>query len=281
MKKDHRLGIYEKAMPNSMTIPEKLCCAKDFGFDFMELSIDETPEKLARLDMSGDERLRLVSDMAIFVPIRTICLSGHRKYPLGSMDPEIRRESLHIMERAIRLACDLGVRVIQIAGYDVYYEDSTAETGALFLEGLRESVGIASAHGVILAFETMETPFMNNVKKAMVYVNELDSPYLQVYPDIGNCTNAAVSYNEDILQDLWSGKGHIAAVHLKETEPGKFREIEYGKGHVDFARVIKAAMSLGVRLYVTEFWDDPQKDYKERIACSKQFIDRIFAGIHC
>jgi len=33
--------------------------------------------------------------------------------------------------------------------------------------------------------------------------------------------------------------GHIAAMHLKETLPGKFREIPYGTGHVDFVNGIK------------------------------------------
>ena len=36
------------------------------------------------------------------------------------------------MAVAIRLACDLGVRLIQLAGYDVYYEPGTKETRAYF-----------------------------------------------------------------------------------------------------------------------------------------------------
>ena len=56
--------------------------------------------------------------------------------------------------------------------------------------------------------------------------------------------------------DLRLGRGHIAALHLKETRPGVFREIPYGEGHVDFAGAIDAAWALGVRRYVTEFWYD-------------------------
>jgi hypothetical protein len=37
--------------------------------------------------------------------------------------------------------------------------------------------------GCHLAFETMETAFMNTVGKAMAYVDRIQSPYLQVYPD--------------------------------------------------------------------------------------------------
>jgi len=273
-----KLGIYEKAMPGAMSMEGKLRTAKEFGFDFMEMSIDETPQKLARLDMSKAERTELIRLMReTELPVRTICLSGHRKFPLGSADPDIRAKSAVIMRGAIGLAYDLGVRVIQIAGYDVYYEESTEATRACFLEGLRRSVEIAAEYGVVLAFETMETPFMNNVKKAMIYVREIASPYLQVYPDVGNCTNAAADYREDVVLDLMSGKGHIAAMHLKETAPGKYREVEFGNGHVDFERVIRAALAMGVRLFVTEFWENAEIEYREHIRYSKKFIDEKFA----
>lgn len=275
MKRSYRLGLYEKSMPDTLSMEEKLQTAKQFGYDFLEMSIDETPEKLARLEMPVAERTALLNTMRqAGLPIRTICLSGHRKYPMGSMDDKVRARSMEIMEQAIRLACDLGVRVIQIAGYDVYYEESTANTKARFLESLRYSVEVAAAHGVILAFETMETSFMNNVKKAMVYVREVNSPYLQVYPDTGNCMNAAVAYREDVIQDMCSGNGHIVAMHLKETVPGKFRDIAYGAGHVDFTQLIKAALQQGVRLFVTEFWDTPYTPYLEHIQFSKAFIDQ-------
>ena len=62
----------------------------------------------------------------------------------------------------------------------------------------------------------------------MVYVNRVNSPYLNVYPDLGNVTNAAVTYGTDVEEDLETGRGHLAAMHLKETLPGKFREIPFG-----------------------------------------------------
>ena len=123
--KAYSIGLYEKAMPGNLSWTEKILAAKKAGYDFIEISIDETDEKLKRLDMSKEERIGLVSLMqALDMPIRTMCLSGHRKYPLGSNDPEIRQRSMEIMEKALQLADDLGVRIIQLAGYDVYYEQS-------------------------------------------------------------------------------------------------------------------------------------------------------------
>ena len=121
-----------------------------------------------------------------------------------------------------------------------------------------------------MGFETMETPFMNTTEKAMHYVDLINSPYLGVYPDSGNLTNAAKTYGTSVLDDLETGRGHIVALHLKETVPGKFREIPFLTGHVDFDSVICKAWSLGIRRYVTEMWDVGKESWKEDIkfACS-------------
>ena len=255
MEKKYSLGLYEKAMPSELSWEEKLLSAKAAGYDFMEISIDETEEKLSRLNMPLKERQQLILTMhKIGIPIRTMCLSGHRKYPLGSSNPAIRARGMEIMDKAIRLADDLGVRIIQLAGYDVYYEESSVET-------------------------KKETEFMNTVEKAMKYVTLVNSSYLQIYPDIGNLTNAACIYKNDTLEDLELGRGHLLAMHLKETVPGKFREIPYGTGHVAFEEAINKAWEMQVRKFVTEFWYMGNSDWQEDLisACEKfsKILDRM------
>ncbi|GAB6104803.1 L-ribulose-5-phosphate 3-epimerase UlaE [Blautia glucerasea] len=276
--KAYTLGLYEKAMPKELNWKEKLETAKATGYDFVEISIDETDEKLARLDWSKEERRELVDLMyQIGVPVRTMCLSGHRKYPIGSNDPKICARGMEIMEKAIQLADDLGIRIIQLAGYDVYYEESTSETVQRFGENLKKCERMAARAGIVLGFETMETEFMNTVEKAMRYVNKIDSPYLGVYPDMGNITNAAKEYGTDVLEDIRTGTGHLDAVHLKETVPGVFREVRFGTGHVDFPSVIHETWKAGVRRYVTEFWytGDPEwkKDLDLAVGMMRPLLD--------
>ena len=269
--KEYAIGLYEKAMPPTLSWREKLAFAKEAGYDFVEISIDEKDEKLARLDWTREERLELVRTMyEVGLPIRSMCLSGHRKYPFGSADPEIRRRSMEIMEKAIVLADDLGIRIIQLAGYDVYYEDSTEQSKALFRENLKKAAEMAAVRGIMMGFETMETDFMNTVWKSMYYVDAVGSPYLGVYPDSGNLTNAAKASGGNVLDDMYAGRGHIVALHLKETVPGVFREVPFLTGHVDFPAVIERAWNLGIRRYVTEMWyvgnDDTWAD-DIRFAC--------------
>ena len=277
--KAYTLGLYEKAMPSTLSWKEKMLAAKKAGYDFIEISIDETDDKLSRLDMTRQERAELVDLMEeTGMPIRTMCLSGHRKYPLGSMDEATRERGMEIMEKALQLAEDLGVRIIQLAGYDVYYEEGNEQTKKLFSENLKKATEMAAKKGVLLGFETMETEFMNTVQKSMQYVNMVNSVYLNVYPDLGNITNAAKVYGKDVLDDIETGRGRLVAMHLKETVPGKFREIPFGTGHVDFEAGIKKAWELGVRRYVTEFWytgnPEWEKDMDFAVSMMTKILDK-------
>lgn len=269
----YRLGLYEKSMPGTLTLREKLEETKKAGFDYMELSVDETDEKLARLDWNAREAGKLTEDICdTGVPIHSICLSGHRKYPMGHPDPAVRERSMEIMEKAMILADRISARIIQLAGYDVYYEEGTAETRRYFEENLEKSALLAAKYGVIIAFETMETPFMNTVAKAMEQVHRVDSPYLQVYPDVGNLTNAAVAAKDSVERDLAVGRGHLAAVHLKETFPGVYREVPYGTGHVDFVSAAATALELGVRAFVGEFWYTGSESWQQDLKDANDFL---------
>ena len=272
MAKQYLLGMYEKAVPNDITWEERLTVARESGFDYVEISVDETDAKLARLDWTADERrelLRLQQECGL--PIRSMCLSGHRKYPFGATDPAVRERSMQIMEKALHLACDLGVRTIQLAGYDVYYEDGTDETRKYFAENLARATEMAAREGVLLGFETMETPFMDTVEKSMAYVNQVDSPYLGVYPDLGNLTNASFLYGKSVTDDLATGRGHLLAAHCKETVAGAYREIHFGTGTTDW-EALDECVKQGVRRYVAEFWYVGSENWREETAFASEYV---------
>ena len=61
LSKQIPLGIYEKALPAGECWLERLQLAKTLGFDFVEMSVDETDDRLSRLDWSREQRLALVN----------------------------------------------------------------------------------------------------------------------------------------------------------------------------------------------------------------------------
>ncbi len=144
LSKQIPLGIYEKrSLPGVLAGTLRL--AKTLGFDFVEMSVDETDARPARLDWSREQRPALVSAVAeTGVRVPSMCLSAHRRFPLGSEDDAVRAQGLEIMRKAIQFAQDVGIRVIQLAGYDVYYQQANDETRCRFRDGLKESVDMAS-----------------------------------------------------------------------------------------------------------------------------------------
>lgn len=274
--KKYEIGLYEKAMRNTLTWKEKLQCAKECGYDYLEISIDATEEKINRIYMDTEEKREIME--AIFdtgIPIGSISVSALTKYALGDPDQAVRDRGMEIAEKSIQLSSALGVRTVMIPGYDIYYGESTIETKRYFLENIRKIAEIAEREGILVGFETMENNFMNTTGKAVQYVNMVDSAYLKIYPDAGNITNAAVANRHDVCEDLSLGKGKLIALHLKETKPDVYREVPFLTGHVEFERIINTAWKLGVRRYVTELWDVGQPQWKEDICFANRSMKRL------
>ena len=274
--KKYEIGLYEKAIRNTLTWKEKLQCAKECGYDYLEISIDATEEKINRIYMDTEEKREIME--AIFdtgIPIGSMSVSALTKYALGDPDQAVRSRGMEIAEKSIQLASALGVRTVMIPGYDIYYGESTIETKRYFLENIRKIAEIAEREGILVGFETMENNFMNTTGKAVQYVNMVDSAYLKIYPDAGNITNAAVANRHDVCEDLSLGKGKLIALHLKETKPDVYREVPFLTGHVEFERIINTAWKLGVRRYVTELWDVGQPQWKEDICFANRSMKRL------
>ena len=274
--KKYEIGLYEKAMRNTLTWKEKLQCAKECGCDYLEISIDATEEKINRIYMDTEEKREIME--AIFdtgIPIGSMSVSALTKYALGDPDQAVRDRGMEIAEKSIQLSSALGVRTVMIPGYDIYYGESTIETKRYFLENIRKIAEIAEREGILVGFETMENNFMNTTGKAVQYVNMVDSAYLKIYPDAGNITNAAVANRHDVCEDLSLGKGKLIALHLKETKPDVYREVPFLTGHVEFERIINTAWKLGVRRYVTELWDVGQPQWKEDICFANRSMKRL------
>ena len=286
MAKDraYLLGMYEKAVPADLSLKEKLEACKKAGFDWMEISIDETDEKISRLYWSKEEKDELVKAIKeTGQPIYTMCFSAQRKYSLGSLGKEKHEKAMEIMEKAIDFAADIGIRIIQLAGYDCYYEEANEDTRNEFIKNLKIATRMAAKKGVMMGFETMmDRDFINTVEKGMEFVKICDSPYLGVYPDIGNliASRHDFGYQKSVTDDILTGKGHIVAAHLKETKPKVDRSIPWGTGLTDYVTHIRVLKDLGVRMFNGEFWCDHPDRWEEFLKESNDFLrnklDQVF-----
>ncbi len=278
---NHPVGIYEKAFDPKTSWKERLLRAKKLGFDFVEISIDETDERLSRLYWSKEQKKELLD--AIWetgVSIRSMCLSGHRRFPFGSADSATREKAYEIMEKAIEFAAELGIRVIQLAGYDVYYEESTKESVRRFAEGMKWAAERAAAAQVMLAMEIMDTPFMNSISKHIKYEKEISSPWYRVYPDLGNLS----AWEEnDPEAEIKLGISSIVGVHVKDTLAphgdfaGKFKCVPFGEGCVDFPARFEQLDRLGYTgPYMIEMWYQEGTDDTAEIEKAAKWLKKQY-----
>ena len=234
---------------------------------------------MARLDWTKKERLDVVQ--AIYetgIRIPSICFSGHGRYPLGSNDPKTEATSLEMMKKCIDLEQDLGVRTIQLAGYDVYYEEKSPATRARFIKNLRKACDWAEEAQVILAIEIMDDPFLNSIEKYLAVEKEIDSPYLFVYPDTGNVS----AWHNDLWSEFYNGHKSIAALHLKDTyavtenSKGQFRDVPFGDGCVDWEAMFAILKKTNYNgPFLIEMWSEncaTVEETKQAIQVAKDFL---------
>ncbi len=264
-----KVGLYEKALPKTMTWEERLNAARQTGFDFLEISIDDTDERIARLDWSQGEINHLKNLVqATGIKIQSLSLSAHRRYPLGSAKTETREKGLDIFKKAIDLALELNVRVMLLSGAEDYYQEVDDDTKARFLEYMGVGFELASSAGLMLALENWDIQ-INTMPRVMEYVDYFNSPWFQTYTDLGNLIFAGV----DVVSQLDYVKGHIAALHVKDTLPGQLRYVSPGEGAVPFVDAFEKLAEIGFQApVVLELWTEEYPDAVQIVEEAGKFI---------
>ena len=275
------LGVYEKALAGGAPDSGQdwrafLAQVPEAGFSFLDVSIDESPRRRARLewDPAACRAVRGAAE-AVGTDIGGGCLSVHRRIAPGSADPEVRRRARRVMARGLRVCHDLGAPVIQIAGYYCYYEEANPDAERWYGQMLADAVPLAARLGVVMGIENVDGTDVTSIRKAMEFVDAVGSPYLQVYPDLGNIAEQGL----DPAVELEAGRGHMVAMHAKDVRPGEPRRVEMGTGVVDWDRsfgLLRSQQWTG-RLMI-EMWNDDAPDCVQRCASAREFIEDRAAG---
>lgn len=275
MDNQYGFGIYEKAlMPNSW---EKMFKdAANCGYSYFELSLDETDKRLARLEWNFEKRREVISiarDNGI--QIFSANLSGQRRFPMGSADKEIERKSMELLKKAIDFCVDMGIRVLQLSGFDVYYEPHTADTQKRYCENIAIGADMASKAGVMLAIEPVEGNIIS-VRQAMEVVEKVNSPWLKVYPDVANM--AAMGLNP--VEELSYGGGSCVALHIRDAVKDTSYNIPIGTGIVDFKGVFLQLKKNNFQgPIIVELWNEDNSDYLSIITKEREFFENVINSI--
>lgn len=253
------VGIYEKSLPeangNGNGWSKLLDLAVESGYDFLELSVDESAERIGRLDWNPTQRSRLLAEASrAGMPIGTICLSAHRAYPMGSADPDRRARSLDLAAKAVRLAADLEAPFVQLAGYFTFYEPNHRDSRKLFLEGLENTAQVARELGVRLSIENVDGKDVTNVDQARALVADSScSDVVGLYVDVGNI----VGNGYDLIQQLTRAWAAVDVIQLKDARHAEFRRVPFGEGEVSWRKLFKFLSSQQYTGPLSvEMWND-------------------------
>lgn len=265
---ERKIGIYEKALVPG-PLENMFMTGAKLGFDCFELSVDESDMRLARLDWNVQERKHIQkSARDAGIRLFSMCFSGQRRFPMGSADRDIEKISMEMMRKAIGLAYDLGIRVIQVAGYDVFYEPHTEETEKRFEENLMYSTHLAEQNGIMLSIETVEK-YVTSVGKAVEIMEKVSSPWLTVYPDAANL----YMMGYDPVQELKKARGRMTALHIRDVPDDGY--IPLGEGKLDFDGVFsvldKSSFSGPL---IVELWSNQYENAEAVLAQAREYLVR-------
>lgn len=268
-----RLGIYEKALPPDMSWPQFFEEVRDAGFDFAELAVDESAERIQRLGWNHHQRYHVLQAAhANGVTIDTVTLSAHRGTPLGSADPDVRARARTMLRQAIELAGDLGCTCVQVAGYFTFYEPPHPDARRWFVDGLAQATRHAEATGIVLAIENVDGHDVTSIPDALDLLTAINQRSVRLYIDVGNLAGN----QRDVAAELRTGLPYAHAVQFKDARPGEYRRVPFGHGTVPWAEVMTVLAEAGYPVPIgLELWNDDHSPTIARSAADwfRQMID--------
>lgn len=108
------------------------------------------------------------------------------------------------------------------------------------VEVAKEMGKIAEKIGVRIGFENVENKFLLSPKEWSEFLDEVGSPYVGMYFDVGNVIYTGLGYPQDWLRDL--GR-RILRIHLKDAK--KKEVLQLAEGEVDWEAVMEGIRAVG------------------------------------
>ena len=126
----------------------------------------------------------------------------------------------------------------------------------------------------MLGLENLDTPFVDSISKGLTIIREIDSPWLHLYPDIGNLAAAGYCPPDEVTL----AKGQLLGIHVKDALPQIIRGVPFGKGIVPFQETFGALVRTGFwGMIGVEMWGNMHAE-QDPIACvadARKFVDSL------
>jgi L-ribulose-5-phosphate 3-epimerase len=253
-------------LPKELPYLDRFRMAVEAGFAGIEMrtTFDAAEAEKVR-DASAKSGLRVHSVMNV----------EHWNSPLSSGDPAVVSKSVAGMETSLRNAklwgADTVLLVPAVVNAQTSYKDAWTRSQAVIRERL---LPLASDLKVVIAVEEVWNKFLLSPLEFARYVDELGSPWVKAYFDVGNIV--FYGYPQDWIRALGP---RIAKVHLKDFQldrpNGKFAWKNLGEGDIDWPEVRKAFADVGYDGWMTTEIQGGDAAYLKDVVTR---FDRFLAG---
>ena len=253
-------------LPKEGSYAERFAIARNAGFEAIEMqTVTDEKEAADIRQASLDSGLE----------IHSVMNQAHWRLPLSSSDPDVVTRSVQGMETSLRNAAlwgaDTVLLVPAVVDASTSYRDAWTRSQRVIRERL---LPMAEKLKVVIAIEEVWNKFLLSPLEFAKYVDEMDSPWLRAYFDVGNVV--FYGYPHDWIRTL--GK-RIVKVHVKdfklERGKGQFAWKNIGEGDIDWPEVRRALSDIGYSGYVTTEVSGGDAAYLKDLSAR---LDRFLAG---
>src|SRR5262249_3588977 len=249
-----------------LSYAERFALARGAGFDAVEMQTVADRDQAHEIGEAAKQAgLR----------IHSVMNADHWRFPLSSADRSVVDRSVTGMATSLRNAALWGADTVLLVPAVVDAMTSYREAWSRSQQVIRERLlPLATELEVIVAVEEVWNKFLLSPLEFTRYVDELDSPWVKAYFDVGNVM--FYGYPQDWIHALGP---RIAKVHLKDFQldrpNGRFAWKNLGEGDRDWPAVRHAFDDVGYRGFFTTELSSGDAAYLKDVS---RRVDRFLAG---
>ena len=253
-------------LSKDLSYAQRFAAAREAGFDAIEMQTISREDEAAEIkDAASKTGLR----------IHSVMNADHWRFPLSSSDRDVVNRSVAGMEASLRNAAlwgaDAVLLVPAVVDQATSYRDAWTRSQRVIRERL---LPLARELKVIVAVEEVWNKFLLSPIEFARYIDELDSPWLKAYFDVGNVV--FYGFPQDWIRTLGP---RTVKVHLKDFRldrpNGRFAWTNIGDGDIDWLEVRRAFDDAGYQGFFTTEVAAGDAAYLKDLAGR---VDRFLAG---
>jgi len=255
-------GVLISMLPSQLSYEDRFRLAQRVGFEGVEAQTVTDPAVVAEIK----EAARKTG-----TKIHSVMNMDHWKFPLSSSDKTVVEKSMKGMETSLRNAKEWGAGAVLLVPAVVNPETSYKDAYARSQERVRELIPLAKELGVAIAIEEVWNKFLLSPVEFARYVDELDSPWVKAYFDVGNVV--LFGYPQDWIRTLGD---RILKLHLKDFNSDTKKFVPLREGSINWPEVRKALDEVHFTGFATVELEKGDEAYLKDV---NSRVDQILAGV--